>query len=83
MDKSVYIQQLINARKLSTNEEYVLFEGALQALQARITVDDIAEICKAFCDDTQDDEVMFGIIHLIEHLQGEEYLKKLQSVRQI
>ena len=77
MDKSIQIQQLINARKLNTNEEYELFEGALQALQASITIDDIAEICKAFYDDTQDDEVMFGIIHLIEQLQGEEYLKTI------
>ena len=77
MDKSIYIQQLINAKKLRTNEEYVLFEDALQALQACIAVDDITEICKAFCDDTQDDEVMFGVIHLIEHLQGKEYLKKI------
>ena len=36
-----------------------------------------SEICKAFDDDTKDDEVMFGIIHLIEQLQGEEYLKKI------
>lgn len=77
MDKSIQIQQLINARKLSTNKEYVLFESALQALQVSITIDDIVEICKAFCDDTQDDEVMFGIVHLIEQLQGEEYLKRI------
>lgn len=46
-------------------------------LHLNITIDDIAEICKAFDDDTKDDEVMFGIIHLIEQLQGEEYLKKI------
>ena len=46
MDNNIQIQQLINSRKLSTNEEYVLFEGALKALQMRITIDDIAEICK-------------------------------------
>ena len=77
MDKKNQIQQLINSRKLSTDEEYVLFEGALQALHLNITIDDITEICKAFDDDTKDDEVMFGIIHLIEQLQGEEYLKKI------
>ena len=32
---------------------------------------------RSFCDDTKDDEVMFGIIHLIEQLQGEEYLKTI------
>ena len=77
MDKNNHIQQLINSRKLSTNEEYELFEGALQALHMSISIDDIADICKAFCDDTKDDEVMFGIIHLIEQLQGEEYLKTI------
>ena len=83
MDKKNQIQQLINSRKLSTDEEYVLFEGALQALHLNITIDDIAEICKAFDDDTKAylskhyKEVMFGIIHLIEQLQGEEYLKKI------
>lgn len=54
-----------------------LFEGALQALHMSISIDDIADICKAFCDDTKDDEVMFGIIHIIEQLQGEEYLKTI------
>ena len=37
----------------------------------------IPEVCKAFCDDTKDEEVMFGIIHLIEQLQGEEYLETI------
>lgn len=77
MDNSIQIQQLINSRKLSSTEEYVLFEGALQALQMSITIDDIAEICKAFYDDTKDEQVMFGIVHLMEQLQGEEYLKKI------
>lgn len=48
MDKNNHIQQLINSRKLSTNEEYELFEGALQALHMSISIDDIADICKAF-----------------------------------
>ena len=79
MNKSIQIQQLINSRKLNTNEEYALFENALQVLQTSITIDDIPEICKAFYDDTADDEVMFGIIHLIEQLDGEEYLKKIAT----
>ena len=77
MDKKIQIQQLINSRKLSNSEEYALFESSLQTLQMKITIDDVAEICKAFCDDTKDDEVMFGLIHLIEQLRGAEYLKKI------
>ena len=76
MEKNIQIQQLINTRKLSTDEEYKLFEEAIQSLQANIVLDDIDEICKAFFDDTNDDEVMFEIIHLLETLLGEEYLKK-------
>ncbi len=75
MDNNTQIKQLINARKLSSNEEYELFQDALQKLQGNISINDVGEICKAFCDDTKDDEVMFEIIHLIEQLQGDEYLK--------
>lgn len=75
MNNSIQIKQLIKARKLSSAEEYDLFEEAIQKLQGNIDIDDVYEICNAFCDDTKDDEVMFGIIHLIEQLQGEEYLK--------
>ena len=44
MDKNNHIQQLINSRKLSTNEEYELFEGALQALHMSISIDDIVKL---------------------------------------
>lgn len=75
MDNKIQIQQLFSARKLSSNKEYELFEDALIKLQGNINIEDIYEICKVFCDDTKDDEVMFGVIHLIEQLQGEDYLK--------
>ena len=68
MDNKVEIQKLIEARKLSTSEEYTIFEDALNALQGKISIDDVSDICRAFYDDTQDDEMMFGIIHLIEKL---------------
>ena len=34
MDKNNHIQQLINSRKLSTNEEYELFESLEEAITA-------------------------------------------------
>ena len=77
MKKDQYIKQLFSSRKLSTDEEYAQFEAALQGLYECATVDDTIEICKAFDDDTKDDEVMFGIIHLIEHFRGEQYLKTI------
>lgn len=77
MDNKVEIQKLIEARKLSTSEEYTIFEDALNALQGKISIDDVSDICRAFYDDTQDDEMMFGIIHLIEKLCGKDYLKEI------
>lgn len=75
MDKSIQIENLIKSRKLSSDKEYELFEEAIQELEENIVIDDVYEICNAFFDDTKDDEVMFEIIHLIEQLQGDEYLK--------
>lgn len=75
MNNQALIKQLYDARKLSSNEEFELFEDAIEKLWDNITVDDVYEICKAFYDDTHDDEVMFGMIHLIEQLVGEDYLK--------
>ncbi|AOZ96925.1 Imm30 family immunity protein [Butyrivibrio hungatei] len=77
MDKRSLINNLKKARKLSTDEEYYMFEGALQALSNNISVDDIHDICECFCDDTQDDETMFSLIHMIEKLRGKEYLEQI------
>lgn len=75
MDKNTHIKQLIDARKLGTDEECVLFDQAVNALHGNISVADIYEICNAFYDETESDEVMFGLVHLIEQLCGEDYLK--------
>lgn len=75
MNKTFQIQQLVNARKLSSTEDYLSFENALQELQGNICINDIYQMSKVFCDDTGDEEVMFGLVHLIETLVGEEYLK--------
>lgn len=75
MSKNEYINCLINARNLNSDEDYAQFESALRQLDGSIKVEDVYDICKAFIDTTNDDEVMFGIIHLIEKLQSEEYLK--------
>lgn len=75
MSKYEYINRLINARNLISDEDYAQFESALIQLDETIKIEDVYDICKAFTDTTNDDEVMFGIIHLIEKLQGEDYLK--------
>lgn len=75
MDKQNLILQLYKARKLCSKEEYELFEDAMIKLQGNIEINDVYELCKVFCDDTEDEEVMFEMVHLIEQLISEEYLE--------
>ncbi len=75
MDNQIHIDRLFQARKLSSAEEYEQFEASLIALQDKLQMSDISKLCKVFYDDTEDEEVMFGLIHFIEQFVGEEYLK--------
>ena len=75
MDNNILIEQMVKARSLSCDKEIELFEDAVQKLCGNISINDIYNICNAFYDDTQNDEVMFEVIHLIEQLSGDEYLK--------
>lgn len=75
MTKKKLINQLINSRKLSSNEEYEQFEDALIKLQGNVQADDIYELCNAFYDNTESEEVMFGLIHFIEQFPDNEYLR--------
>ena len=75
MNKQKFFIRLYSARKLYSSEERIIFEDALINLQGNILIDDICELCKIFCDDTEDEEMMFGLIHLIEQCKGQEYLR--------
>lgn len=75
MNHQEMIRQLYGARMLSTSSDYELFDDAFEKLQEPITADDVCELCKVFHDDTNDDEVMFGLVHLMEQLERDEYLK--------
>ncbi|RKM55659.1 hypothetical protein D6853_08880 [Butyrivibrio sp. X503] len=79
MDKTALVQKLIESRKLSTNEECIAFDEAILSLQDCILPSDIEMLCGAFLDDTQDDEVMFGLVHLIESLEGSECLRMIAN----
>ena len=63
MKKEKLINQLINSRKLSSNEEYAQFEDALIKLQGNVKANDICMLCNVFYDNTEDEEVMFGLVH--------------------
>lgn len=77
MDKRESINKLLATKKLSTNEECIEFEAALRELQNNLSVEDIDSLSEVFWDDTEDYEVMFGLIHMIEDMRGEAYLNKI------
>ncbi|MEN2773571.1 Imm30 family immunity protein [Acetivibrio clariflavus] len=68
------LERLKQNRLLRDKNEFDNFEEALENLA---TVTDnwiIKELCEVFDDSTEDEEIMFGLIHLIEDFQGEEGL---------
>jgi len=65
------IEKLYKNRLLNTKEEFEEFEQSLKELSEVIQEEDILDLCKVFDDNTEDDEVMFGLIHLIEMFSSE------------
>lgn len=66
------IEELYNNRLLRTYEELEKFEENLNAISKVVKEEDILDLCKVFDDNTKDDEVMFGLIHLIEIFSSEK-----------
>lgn len=62
---------LYNNRLLSNNSEIEKYEYSLNLLSASFSEEDIIELCATFDDKTQNFEVMFGAIHLLESLSSE------------
>lgn len=53
-------------RLLRNNEEIGRFENALESIINNENYKDIKYLCAAFDDSTENDEIMFGLIHAIE-----------------
>jgi hypothetical protein len=76
-DIKLALLNLKNNRLLRDDGEYDEFEIALNYLSDKGDYHIINELCMAFDDNIENDEVMFGIIHLLESFEGEEGLKRL------
>ena len=74
MEKEL-INQLYNNRLLRNRQEIEKFEEGLDMASEAIQEDDISELCSIFDDNTMDDEVMFGLVHLIEIFSSEKAFK--------
>ena len=71
MKKEIYTN-LYNNRLLKNNNEIETFEENLEILSETFTEEDIIELCSIFDDRTENVEVMFGAIHLLETLSSEK-----------
>lgn len=77
MDIKTEIQNLYAHRLLKTEEDFEQFENTLERLADYNDESIIRELCTIFDDNTEDEEVMFGLIHFIESFEKEIYLTEM------
>ncbi|MCE3198363.1 hypothetical protein K3T49_01830 [Paenibacillus sonchi] len=71
------IAQLYHNRLLRTELECEAFDLALEGLAGDMEDAVIHQIFYVFDDDTEQEEVMFGLVHFVESYQMEMYLTQL------
>lgn len=69
--KDEIFKDLYDNRMLSNNSEIEKYEHNLNELLTNFSEEDIIRLCLTFEDKTQNSEVMFGAIHLLESLSSE------------
>ncbi|WP_152655075.1 Imm30 family immunity protein [Oceanobacillus sp. CFH 90083] len=72
MDVKSELNKIYTNRLLQSQEEIDAFEEALGNLIGLEDKSVITELCMGFDDDTEQYEVMFGLVHGIEHLYKEK-----------
>ncbi|SFA72337.1 Imm30 family immunity protein [Selenomonas ruminantium] len=65
---------LKNTCKLRNEYEVELFEKAIEEICSTQRAEYVLNLCSGFDDDTEDEEVMFGLVHAVEELGGDDGL---------
>ncbi|WP_282141066.1 Imm30 family immunity protein [Cytobacillus oceanisediminis] len=68
MDIKSELKKIYTNRFLQSQKEISNFEGALRNLIGLGDTSVITDLCMGFDDDTEQYEIMFGLVHGIEHL---------------
>lgn len=71
------VARLYDNRLLRTELECEAFDLALEGLAGDMEDAVIQQIFKVFDDDTEQEEIMFGLVHFLESYQMEMYLTQL------
>jgi hypothetical protein len=74
------VAELHAARRMITPLEVKMFESALARLATGLSLVDIVDLHLALDDNTQHQEVMFGLVHFLESLPVETQLRALVKV---
>lgn len=81
MDIKDEILKLQKSRLLRNTDEVNDFELAIENIVSQKDVKLIKDLCSGFDDQTEDHEVMFGLVHAIEDFEGEEgLLEMIQAI---
>lgn len=76
IDINCEIEKLKNSRFIRNDEEFKNFEQAIINLSSVNDCRVIKKLCEVFEDDTECEDVMFGLVHLIESFRGENAIKE-------
>ncbi|MGG3928315.1 Imm30 family immunity protein [Metabacillus fastidiosus] len=77
MDIRPEIKRLYDCRLLTNELEYEEFDNILEKLADCTDEKIIQELCMVFDDETEEEEIMFGLVHLIEDFDMEKYLTEM------
>ncbi|WP_079528133.1 Imm30 family immunity protein [Halobacillus hunanensis] len=80
MDVKSELKKVYTNRLLQSHNEISEFEEALNNLIDLGDKSVITELCMAFDDDTEQYEIMFGLVHSIEHLYKENIEEGLHLI---
>lgn len=69
-----YEEMLKNTRKLRDETEVELYEKTIEEICSTQRAEYVLNLCSGFDDKTEDGEVMFGLVHAVEELGGEDGL---------
>ncbi|SME53597.1 Imm30 family immunity protein [Bacillus cereus] len=77
MDSKSEIKRLYSCRFLKNQSECEEFDSVLENLADCDDEKLIKELCIVFEDETQEEEIMFGLVHFIEDFEMEKYLTEM------
>jgi hypothetical protein len=76
-------KELLNNRKMETEEQIESFEQALNFIFSRHDFNDFESLIKGFDDNTENEEVLFSLVHAVEYFAEQKdarnYINKVLS----